>query len=265
MDDAEHARRLQEILTRPLDPDEPVDAYGTGSDGIDRYDGFGTEVQVTSVAVVPGEHGPQVEVGFLLDVPDLPDVPGAGSVLLPFAAEWREAQGYASPALHAPHLARDVMRGARDHIGAHMRAPQRPHPLPDADEQHALLLEVLGLEGLVEERAPGRLTVRHPRGARELTALVTPEQWEQVLQRHGAERNRLIEHFSELLASGHRDDVFLVFWDGDLVRSVREELPPVGGTLRALLAMQAAGPPALGPNDGWYAYRPSTRNDELPG
>lgn len=116
----------------------------------------------------------------------------------------------------------------------------------------------------MEEIAPGRLSVRHPRSGRELTALVTPEQWEQVLQRH-APRDQLLEHFSELLASAHRDDVFLVFWDGDLVRSVREELPPVSGTFRALLAMRAAAPPALGPNDGWFAYGPGARNDELPG
>lgn len=264
MDDAEHARRLLEILTSPLAPEEPVDAYGTGPDGIDRYDGFGTEVRVTTVTVVPGEHGAQIEVGFVIDTPDLPDVP-AGSVLLPFAAEWREAQGYASPELHAPHLARDVMLGAGAHITAHLRGPERPHPLPDADEQHALLLEVLGLAGVVAEMAPGRLSARRPRSGRELTALVTSEQWGQVLQRRGARRGRLLEHFNELLASAHRDDVYLVFWDGDLVRSVRAELPPVGGTLRALLAMQAAGPPQLGPNDGWFAYRPGARNDELPG
>ena len=42
MEDEEYARELFAILTRPLHPDDPVDAYGTGPDGIDRYDGFGT-------------------------------------------------------------------------------------------------------------------------------------------------------------------------------------------------------------------------------
>lgn len=265
MEDEEYARELFAILTRPLHPDDPVDAYGTGPDGIDRYDGFGTEVHVTSIDVVAGQHGAQIEVGFSLAVPEAEDVPAAGSVLLPFAAEWREAQGHTSPAVHAPWVARDVMRGAGSHHTAHRRRADPPRPLPDTEEQHTLLLEVFGFWGEVEEVAPGRLSVRRPPGRRSLTVLVTPEQWSQVLQLHDIRRAWLFEHFSELLASG-TDAHFLVFWEGDLVRSVREELPPVDGSLRALLAMQAAGPPKLGPNDGWYAYRPlPTEDDELPG
>jgi hypothetical protein len=241
MDDEEYARRLFEILTRPLDPDEPVDAYGTGSDRIDRYDGFGTEVTVTSIDVVPGPHGSQLDVGYHVIVPEhIADVPPDASVLLPFDAAWRADQGFTSPKLHAPFVASDVMRDVGRHVGAH-HAPPAPAPvLPDRDAQWAMLLEVMGSEGTAAEVAPGRIDVRRPDGRLDVTVVVTPDQWEQVVAKHGIRREWLLEHFSELLASGHRDEQFLVFWKGDLVRSLREELPPVNGSVRSILELQAA-------------------------
>ncbi|HEV2796795.1 MAG TPA: hypothetical protein VGV65_04190, partial [Nocardioides sp.] len=90
MDDQEYARQLFAILTRPLDPDEPVDAHGTRADGIDRCDGFGTDVRVTALEAVPGQHGNQIDIAFELDLPDhLSQVPETGSLLLPVDAEWR--------------------------------------------------------------------------------------------------------------------------------------------------------------------------------
>ncbi len=264
MDDEEYARRLFEILTTPLGSDDPVDAYGTGPDGIDRHDGFGTEVRVRSIDVVPGEHGTQLEIGFMIDVPDDLDVPAEGSTLLPVAAEWREAQGCQDPRAYAPWVARAVWGAAGRHIDAHRGTPQEDAPAPDRETQRSLLLDVLHQasadgEGSIEEVAPGRFVGRRSLTHQSWTILVTPDQWEHVVQRHGPRRAWLLEHFSELLASGHRDERFLVFWEGDLVRSTREELPPVSGSLRALFAMQASGPPNLGPEDGWYAYPPGSQ------
>ncbi len=58
MDDTAYVSELFGILTNPaptgIDPDDP---YGQADDGIDRYDGFGRDVRVTSARVVPGEHG----------------------------------------------------------------------------------------------------------------------------------------------------------------------------------------------------------------
>lgn len=258
MDDEQYARHVFAILTRPLDPDEPVDAYGTGADRIERYDGFGTDVRVTSVDVVPGPYGSQLDIGFVLDRDKLPeDVPAEGSLLLPLAAEWRAAQGYDEPSAYAPWAASALMRSAGRHIDAHRPKPEHDADLPDRDTQRALLHEVLQLEGEFEELAPGRFVVRRSPARPDRTFLVTPDQWEEVLRKHGIRRSRVLEHFSELLASGHPDELFLVFWEGDLVRSTREELPPVNGSLRQLMAMQASGTHP-DPNAGWYASRPGS-------
>jgi hypothetical protein len=112
------------------------------------------------------------------------------------------------------------------HVRAHQPADRTVEDLPGRDEQWAILLELLGREGTTREVSPGRLeVVRWPDG-RILTVVLTPDQWEQYLLRHGVDlepHNR----FDMLLATGQRDQVFLVFWDGDLERSVREALPPV--------------------------------------
>ncbi|GAA1935087.1 hypothetical protein [Nocardioides hwasunensis] len=245
MDDEAYARELFRILTRPLDLGEAVDAYGTGPDGIDRYQGFGTEVWVTSIDVVPGQHGAQIEVGFAFDVADLTDVPPEGSTLLPFAAAWREAQGCVTPALYAPQVAAQVERAAGRHIERGARPPEPEPDLPDRATQATWLREL--------ERDHAGVGI-----------VATPDEWEQVVRSHHGRRAWLDEDVSELDGSRHRDDRFLVFWEGHLERSVRSELPPVSGALRALLAMRAAGQPRLGPGDGWFAYRP-LEDDELPG
>jgi hypothetical protein len=55
---------------------------------------------------------------------------------------------------------------------------------------------------------------------------VTPDQWERVIHRHGLQSAWLIEHFDELFASTPPKERFLVFWDGDVMISTREKLPP---------------------------------------
>ncbi len=254
MDDETYARELFAILTRPLDPDEPRDSYGTGADGIDRYGGFGTEVQVTSVAVVPGPWGSQLEVGFHLEVPAGHRVPSEGTFRLPLAAAWREAQGYGGPATYAPHVARATEHAVREHL-SRRSATGRNVPLART-QQHTLLLEVFGRSYDVEQAAPDRFVLGREGQAR-WVVVVTPEQWEHVLLRRGTRRASLSEHFEELLASGFAEDrdEFLVFWEGDLVKSVREELPPVSGSVRGLLRAIERGPI---PGAAWLAYTPGS-------
>lgn len=254
MDDEDYARELFAILTRPLDPDEPRDAYGTGTDGIDRHSGFGTEVVVTSVAAVPGPYGSRLEIAFRLERPVGADVPAEGMFHLPLAREWREASGYGAPATYAADVARETERAAGRHIDAHRRPEEPETELPDRDVQRALLHKALGSFYDVEVVAPDRFELRHA-GQVEWTVLVTPDQWEQVVRRHGRRPDRLQEHFSELLASGSRDDSYLVFWEGDLVKSVRAELPPVRGSVRDLQRAIERGPV---PGAVWFAYRPGT-------
>lgn len=253
VDDEDYARELFEILTRPLDPDEPVDSYGTGSDGIDRFGGFGTEVRVTSVDVVPGPHGDQIEVGFVLAVdPDRPPAaPAHGSLRLPFAAEWRAAHGFAYPALHAPWVASAVMGNLHRHVSTHAPGSEARWDVPDRATQWTLLLERLGHEGEATGVAPGRIVVRR-RGIADLTVVLTAEEWERVLRRHGSPTVGIVDFYDELLASGGADEVFLVFWEGDLVRSVREELPPVSGAIRMISAIQAARDRGEEPFPGAY-------------
>jgi hypothetical protein len=238
MEDEAYARELFAILTRPLDPDEPVDSYGTGSDRIDRHGGFGTEVKVTSIDVVPGPYGAQIEIGFALEVPDGVDVPAEGSFLLPVDREWREAQGCVTPALYAPLIATQTERAAGRHVDRHTAA-RTDAVVQDPDDLAALVREV-------EEQHPGT------------TFVATADEWAQVLRRHHGRRARLFEDVAELVASSHRDEHFLVFWEGELVRSVRATLPPVSGGLKALLGMQAARDRGEDPYAGgaWYAYTP---------
>ena len=256
VEDEEYARELFAILTRPLDPDEPVDSYGTGSDRIDRHGGFGTDVKVTSIDVVPGPYGAEIEVGFVLEVPEGWNVPAVGSCRLPFAAEWREAQGFTNPALHAPWAAMGVERGVRDHVTASRR--DRPvNDVPDRDAQWAMLLDLLAGHGDVTETVDGHLVVR--RGDRHVvTALLTADEWERVLKKNGTPRPELVDDYEEILAALHEDGDYLVAWEDDLVRSVRPELPPVDGNIRAILRVQAARARGEDPYAGgaWYAYTP---------
>jgi hypothetical protein len=247
MDDAEYARQLFEILTRPPDPD--LAPGRLGQDRIERHDGFGSDLRVTSIDVVPGEHGNQIDIGFVLDMPELVDIPARGSRLLPLDPEWRELSGYEDPADYAPFIALRLMSEVHRHISVH-QGRRDPYPnLPDRDAQWALLLEHLGHEGTVVDAAPGRVLVR-TRGQEDLTVLMTPEQWEQEMRRHGTGQG-LSDFFTDLLGPRRRDEGFLVVWEGELTRSTREKLPPVRGgvaeqreLMRRIAEMRAANPDA---------------------
>jgi hypothetical protein len=214
--------------------------------------------------VVPGDHGNQLDIAFVLDLPYLPDdvvVPREGSLLLPVDAEWREVSGYTEPEDYAPHIAARLVRHIHEHVRAHEPSRDEDRDLPSRAEQHAMLLEVLGREGHVEQQAANRYVVR--REEREvLTVLLTPDQWERVIRRHGLRRAWLLEHFDELFASTPREERFLVFWDGDVTTSTREKLPPAKEPFPPLreTRRRLAEARASGRDFGWFAYTPGSRD-----
>ena len=261
MDDVEFAAQLEKILTAPPGPE--ISTGSLGDDWIDRCDGFGTDVKVRSIVVVPGDHGSQIEVAFVLDLPEDIDVPREGSLLLPLDAEWREVSGYAEPEDYAPRIAARLVRHIHEHIRANEPSRDDERDLPARADQHAMLLEVLGKQGEVEQQAAGRYVVRSEgRGREDLVALLTPDQWERVVRRHGPRRAQLLEHFDELLASTPREEHFLVFWDGDVATSMREKLPPVERPFPPLreLRRRLDEARASGWDYGWFASSPEPRD-----
>ena len=232
MDDEEYARQLFDILTRPVD--ESVNQFAPGGDRIDRDGGYGTEVRVTSVHVVTGEHGAELEVGYILDLPDRPeyrDVPREGTMRVPGDAEWRSLSAYDEPLDYAWVVAHAVTLQVHRHVSAH-QGRTVPYPtLPGRDEQWALLLEHVGHEGPVREVGKGRVEVTRTWDGIEsvLTVVVTPDEWEQLLHRNGTGVG-FGDWFGPLVATMQEDEGFLVYWRDDLHASTREELPPVRGT-----------------------------------
>lgn len=269
MQDLAYARRLFAILTHPhpagVDPD---DTDGRPDDGIDRYDGFGRDVWVESVEVVKGEYGAELLVEFGLALApgaEWTGVPPRGLLRLPFDAEWRELSGYQEPAAYAPVVAGEVGMAADRHVELHRRRPADPsgidpaRPLPSREAQWQILLAALTDEGTVREVSVGRIEL-HDSGGGVVTVVVSPDEWERVLVDHAWGDVDL--YFADLLGPRQTDETYLVFYNGDLARSIREELPPVRG--RALehrfAAVRADQPDA---QLGWYAYsskRPGQRH-----
>ena len=91
MEDEAYARRLFAILTNPHPTGvDPADPYGQADDRFDRYDGFGRDIWVESVAVAKGEHGSELLITFGLAVssdPELLGVQQRGALRLAFDAE----------------------------------------------------------------------------------------------------------------------------------------------------------------------------------
>ncbi len=249
MDDAAYAAALLAILANP-EPSgiDPADPYGQADDGIDRYNGFGREVQVESVELSQGEHGAELDVRFVLNLPEAlaeEGVPRRGSVRVPVDREWRELSGYQNPGAHAPAVARKVESAAGRMIERHRsRARGTPPIVPAAPGTHwQALLDELAAQGTsTVVAAPGRIEMRGTSDA--VSILVTPEQWEYVVAtRAGAD---IDIYLVEVLAARQADEQFVVFYDGDLRRSIREKLPPVRGQAlaRKLAERRAANPTA---------------------
>ena len=231
VDDEAYVQRLFEILSNPhpagIDPDDP---YGQADDGIDRYDGFGRDVWVESLKLVGRPHGPEAEIEFGLAVPPEPQLQGLphrGTVRVPVEAEWRQLSGYADPAAYAPAVARAVERAARSHVERHQGRKRRTPVLPSREEQWRLLVAALSAEGVAREVVPGRIEFETSDGP-VVTIVVSAAQWEVVLREHAWGDVEL--YVAELLGPRRADEVFVVFHEGELWRSIREKVPPVRGT-----------------------------------
>jgi hypothetical protein len=266
--DDDYVAVLLAILTNTeptgVDPDDP---YGQADDGIDRFDGFGRDVLVESLETTAGRHGMDLAVRFRLVLPPGTTrrrIPARGVVHLPFDPEWRRLSGYSDPAAYAPEVADRVMRAAHDHVVRHREGRNRVDErdriraaLPGRDVQWQLLVDALGREGRVVEASPGRLEVQigdddADEQSDVVTVLVTPDEWEEVLAFRARHDPDL--YVAELIAPRDDDEGFVVFYEGDLVRSTREALPPVRGRAndRRLAGLRATHP---GAEVGWYAHR----------
>ena len=128
MDDDEYVARLLAILTNPEPPDiDPSDPYRQSSDGIDRDDGFGSELRVESLARIDGPYGEELEVRYVLEVPaGETRVPARAETRVPFDAEWRRSSGYDNPAAYAPVVARRASNAGREHVVRHRDRGGRP-------------------------------------------------------------------------------------------------------------------------------------------
>jgi hypothetical protein len=269
-DDPAFVARLLAILTNSeptgIAPDDP---YGRADDGIDRWDGFGREVWVESLEVVDGPYGPELEVTVGMAVPadERERIPGRAVARVPFEREWRRLSGYESPTEYAPYVAREVESAATSHVERHrVAASASPaagsarSQLPARDVQWRLLLSALAAEGGPSvEVSPGRIEVHladsddhADADSPVVTVTVTPDQWEDVLAAHGWRHVEM--YVAELLGPLHPDEHFVVFYRGDLVRSIREELPPV----RAAAGAHRLGEAHPG---GWFAVAPPHRNE----
>lgn len=282
MSDEEYVAILLAILKDP---------HGRADDGIDRHDGFGRDVKVSGLRVVDGPHGDELEVSFVLELPvgdpEWEGVPEKGATRVPFDAEWRRLSELGDPAAYAPRVANRVEHAARDHAVRHQhggraararaewRAAARA-ALPDRETQRHLLLQTLAGEGDVTQVAADRFDLRLRRGVEGdptegaagagpldetpevITFVLTPEQWEEVLVDEYADDLRL--YLAETLADPDPDERFVVFYDGSLHRSTREQLPPVRGRARERAWARLLAEHPLGPGDGWYAYDPADRD-----
>lgn len=279
MSDEEYVATLLAILTDPAPSGiDPADPYRLADDGIDRYDGFGRDVQVLGLRVVDGPYGDELEVSFALTLPpgdpEWDDVPEHGSTRVPFDAEWRRLSGFGDPAAYAPQVAAGVELAARRHAVQHQHGGRRARAraerraaaraaLPNREAQRHLLLQTLAEEGEVVQVAHDRFDL-HLRQAEDgglsepevITFVLAPEEWEELLVDEYAGDVRL--YLAEALADPDPDERFVVFYDGSLHRSTKEQLPPARGRARerAWARWRAEHPP--GPGAGWFAYAPNT-------
>ena len=292
MSDEEYVAALLAILTNPAPTGiDPADPYRQADDGIDRYDGFGRDVRVVGLRVVDGEHGDELEVSYVLALPAgdpaWDAVPEKSSTRVPFDAEWRRLSGFGDPGAYAPQVASRVERAARDHAVRHQHGGRQARrraewraaaraALPDRETQRLLLLQTLAGEGDVAQVAHDRFDVRLRRGAdldpvegvagpgalgatpEVITFVLTPDEWEEVLVDEYQDDLRLF--VAETLADPDPDERFVVFHDGSLHRSTREQLAPVRGRARELAWRRWRSEHPLGPGDGWYAYDPLDRD-----
>ncbi len=221
----DHDAYLERLLGALRRPDE----HGIATD-----EAFGSDVRVQSLAVGHGPHGPRLEVTFNLARTTAAGADG-GVVRLAFGSEWLGLNGYHDPVDYAPTVAWRVEQEA-SRLTRGVPDPETVRAeLPDRASQWRLLLDGLGRGRHAEEVRPGRVQLRSgayaPGVDRDLTAVVTvvatAEDWEDVLARSAWPD--VTAYLEDALEGRDPDERWLVVDDGELVWSVREQLPPVRG------------------------------------
>jgi hypothetical protein len=209
----------------------------------------GDDVIVTGLRPAGGRPWPRVEVAFrLVSPPSGWRGPTHGSAFAPLSQEWRYASGHEESHDYAVLLADEVERAARRLVE---QTPPSDAPTPEqVAERWGWLLDRLALAGTVRQEGPGRLLVTDEDSS-SFTVLVTPEQWALIGEPLDPESDDP-QDFNQL----HPEDTYLVFYEDDLLWSVRPELPPVGWGAEIKRQLRAAR--AQGRNDvGWYAVDPT--------
>lgn len=208
----------------------------------------GDDIVVTALRPTEGRPWPRVEAAFRLASPP-PGWRGPthGSAYAPLSQEWRYASGYEDPHDYAQLLADEVERAAHRLIEP---TPPAGAPTPEqVAERWEWLLDRLALAGTVRQEGHGRLLVTGEDGS-SFTVLVTPEQWALIGEPLDPESDDP-QDFNQL----NPEDTYLVFYEDDLVWSVRPHLPPV--RWGAEIKRQFREARAQGRTDvGWYAFDP---------
>jgi hypothetical protein len=217
IDDDAYLAQLQRIL-------DANDA----ADGIDRFDGYGSDWRVAGLRVVANE-----EDGFD-DVEVDVEVGGAGadgplqvrSQVL-FDRQWRSDAGYDDPAVFARYLVREldgrIYGLCRDHDSDVVRTVDPPIDDTTRDEWWAALLGDLSGEDVVaREVGPGTIEIEQ---LDEPTTWVhvTRDQWARYVAEHGWDQaTQDLEATRSALWEEHT-----VLFRGRLCCSIRAELPPI--------------------------------------
>ena len=212
-------------------------------------DMLGDDIVVTDLRPAGGRPWPRAEATFRLTSPP-PDWQGPthGSAFAPLSQEWRYDSGYEDAHDYAQLLANEVERAAYRLVEP--SPPADPPTQEQVAERWGWLLDRLALAGTVRQEAHGRLLVTEEDGS-SFTVLVTPEQWALIGEPLDPESDDP-QDFNQL----NPQDTYLVFYEDDLVWSVRPELPPVGWG--AEIKRQFREARAQGRTDvGWYAFDPS--------
>ncbi len=167
--------------------------------------------------------------------------------LAPLSQEWRYASGYEEPHDYAQLLADEL-----EHAARRLVEPTPPADVPTPEqvaERWEWLLDRLALTGTVRQEGHGRLSAPM-RTARRSPSSSHPEQWALIGEPLDPESDDP-QDFNQL----NPEDTYLVFYEDDLVWSVRPELPPV--RWGAEMKRQFREARAQGRTDvGWYAVDP---------
>lgn len=214
--------------------------------------GTGSGARVGAVRIVHDSGFDELEIEFsaVIDGHDR----GSGRTRVDIDREWCELSGYDDPGAYVRVVVRALERAV------HQVTRGWTDPVLDPDAAWDDLLRNLAYHGTVHEVAAGRIEVTDEDGD-VLTVVVTREQWAEVWA-HESD-----DFFHDLLGPRHRDETFVVFHRGDLVASVREQLPPVESLEfrklheRMLRSREEAVADDPNAKFGWYAVRPDGSQD----